>query len=55
MESNPIQRRINELVEVQQIKEGVPDKAQVFEDKMKNIFDKRTKSDDFQRGDLVGC
>ena len=40
-------------MEVKQIKEGVPDKVQVFQDKMKNIFDKRTKPDDFQQGDLV--
>jgi hypothetical protein len=53
VESNAIQRRINQLVEVQQIKEGFLDKAQLFKDKMKNIFDRRTKLDDFQQGDLV--
>ena len=30
VESNPIQRRINQSVEVQQFREGVLDKAQVF-------------------------
>jgi hypothetical protein len=52
-ESDPIQRQISQLVEVQQIREGVFDKAQSFQDKMKNIFDRRTKRDDFQQGDLV--
>lgn len=40
-------------MEVQQIREGVLDKAQVFQDKMKKIFDKNAKPDDFQQGDLV--
>ena len=40
-------------MEVQQIREGVFDKAQVFHDKMKKIFDRRAKPDDFQQGDLV--
>ena len=48
-----MQRRINQLVEVQQIKEGFSDKSQVFQDRIKNIFYKKTKVDDFQSGDLV--
>jgi hypothetical protein len=38
------------LVEVQQIREGVLDKAQIFQDKMKKIFDKGAKPNDFQQG-----
>ena len=48
IESNPLQRRINQLVEVQQIKNQVVDKAQAFQDKVKSIFDRRAKPDDFQ-------
>lgn len=53
IDSNLITRRINQLVEVQQIKEEVLDKAQIFQDKMKKIFDRRAKLDDFQQGDWV--
>lgn len=38
---------------MQQIREGVLDKSQIFQDRMKNIFDKRVKLDDFQQGDWV--
>ena len=51
--SNPIQRRINHLVEVQQIRDQVVDKAQIFHDKVKKIFDGKAKLDDFQQGDLA--
>ena len=49
----PMQRRINQLVEVQQVREGILDKTQIFYDKMKKIFDKRVKVDDFQLGDSM--
>ena len=52
-ESNPLQRRINQLVEVQQVREEVFGKAQIFQDKVKRIFDKKAKPNDFQQGDLV--
>ena len=39
---------MNQLVEVQKIKEGLLDKAQIFQDKIKKIFDRRAKLDDFQ-------
>ena len=52
-EPDSMQRRISQLVEVQQIKEGILDKTQNFQDKMKKIFDKRVKIDDFQLGDSV--
>ena len=44
---NPLQRRINQLVEVQQIREQVVDKAQAFQDKVKKFFDKKENPDDF--------
>lgn len=53
IESNPIQRRINQLVEVQQIWDQVVDKTQTFHDKVKKGFDRKTKPDDFHQGDLV--
>ena len=53
IESNPLQKRINHLAEVQQISDQVADKALVFQDKVKNIFDKKKNPNDFQQGDLV--
>ena len=52
-ESNPIQRRINQLVEVQKIREQVVDKAHIFQDRVKRNFDRKAKPYDFQQGDLV--
>ena len=40
-------------MEVQQNRDQVTDKAQVFQDKVKNIFDRKAKVDDFQQGGLV--
>lgn len=45
-EPKPMQRRINQLVDVQQIREGILDKTQIFQNKMK-IFDRRVKTYDF--------
>ena len=41
------------MVEVQQIREDVFGKAHIFQDKMKNIFDRKAKPNDFQQGDSV--
>ena len=40
-------------MEVQQVREGVLDKAHIFQDKMKKVFDRKVKSDDFHLGDSV--
>ena len=40
-------------MEVQQIKDQFVEKASVFQDKMKNIFDRKVKPDDFQQGHMV--
>ena len=40
-------------MEVQQVREGVLDKTQIFQDKIKNMFDRRAKPDDFRHGDWV--
>ena len=40
-------------MEVHQIGEGLCDKAQSYQDKVKQVFDKRAKVDCFNLGDLV--
>ena len=52
-EPNDIQRRINQLIEVQQMRENVYNRSQLMQDKMKKIFDRKVKIDDFQLGDSV--
>ena len=52
-EPNPTQRRINQLVEVHQLREGLCDKVQTYQEKVKQVFDKRVKSDNFNLRDLV--
>ena len=52
-ESNPIQRRINQLVEVQQIREEVFGKAHIFKDKVKKKIDRKANPNDFWQGNLV--
>jgi hypothetical protein len=52
-EPNDIQRRINQLIHVQQMREEVFNNTQLFQDKMKKVFDKKTKADDFKINDLV--
>ena len=52
-EHNPTQRRINQLVKIHQIREGLCDKEQKYQDKVKHVFDKRAKVDSFNLGDLV--
>lgn len=39
-EPNPTQRRINQLVEVHQLREGFCDKVQTYQEKVKHVFDK---------------
>ena len=41
------------MVELQQQERNVFHRTQKFQDKIKEIFDKRTKPDDFQMGDVV--
>ena len=40
-------------MEVQQIRDQVANKASVFQGRVKKIFNRRAKPDDFQQGDLV--
>eukprot|EP00253_Pinus_taeda_P030829 PITA_30829 len=52
-EPNDIQRRINHTIHLQQTREQVYNKAQILQDKLKKIFDKRTKAEDFCVGNKV--
>jgi FtsZ-binding cell division protein ZapB len=52
-ELNPTQRRINQQIELHQIREGLCDKAQTYQEKMKQVFGKRVNTNDFNIGDLV--
>ena len=52
-ETNPNWRRMYELIELQQKREQLFRKTQKLHDKMKSIFVKRTKPEDFQMGDIV--
>lgn len=53
VEPNDSQRRINQTIHLQQTREEVYAKSQVIQDKIKRIFDKKTKVDDFYIGDKV--
>ena len=50
---NPIQRRINQIIELNELRDRAYDKVQVHQEKMKNTFDRKIKEDVFQVGDLV--
>ena len=52
-ERNPMQNKINNLIELQEIREDVYHKSQIFQEKMKYIFDRKVKNDDFHLQDLV--
>ena len=41
------------MIEVHQIREKVYDRSQLMQRRMKNIFDRKVKIDDFQLGDSV--
>jgi transposase InsO family protein len=47
------QRRINQLIHMQQMKEQVYNRSQLHQDMMKTFFDKHSKQEDFQVDDLV--
>ena len=52
-EPNHMQRRINQLIELHQMREREYDRFQVHQEKMKKTFDKKIKNRDFQINDLV--
>jgi hypothetical protein len=53
VESDDMQRRINQLIEVQHVRDRVQIKSQDHQARMKEIFDKRTKERNFMVGDTV--
>jgi len=53
VEPNDIQRRINQTIHLQQTKEELYLKSQVIQKKIKKVFDKKTKVDEFYIGDKV--
>ena len=52
-EPNPIQRRINQLIEVHQQREVLCEKVHGYQNKVKQVFDKRAKVNSFKLGDRV--
>jgi hypothetical protein len=52
-EPNPLTRRINQLIEVQQHKDVIDEKIQKYQDNMKMLFDRKAKNRNFRPGDLV--
>jgi hypothetical protein len=52
-EPNPLTRRINQLIEVQQHRDVIDEKLQKYQDNMKLLFDRKAKHRNFLPGDLV--
>jgi hypothetical protein len=52
-ETNDTQRRINQMIQLQQSREEVYNKTQVIQEGIKKIYGKRTKEDDFELGDFM--
>jgi hypothetical protein len=52
-EPNDIQRRIFQIIEVQQKREKLNEEFEAYQSKVKATFDKKTKKDSFKAGDLV--
>ena len=52
-EPNPAQRRMLQMIELNQVQEVLVEKTQVYKDKVKSIFEKRANQKNFQVDDLV--
>ena len=50
---NPIKRRINQIIELNEVRDKAYDKVQIHQEKMKNTFNRRIKEDVLQVDDLV--
>ena len=48
-----MQRRINQIIELEEQRNKAYDKVQIHQEKMKNAFDRRVKEEQFQIDDLV--
>jgi hypothetical protein len=53
VETNATRRRTNELINAQKTREKAFNKSQLHQDKIKMDFDKHTKEDDLEVGDLM--
>jgi hypothetical protein len=53
VEPNDVQRRINQLIHMQQARKWVYNQSQLHQERIKKNFDKRSKQEYFQVGDLV--
>lgn len=53
VEPNDIQRRISQTINLQQTREEVYQRSQLLQEKLKKLFDKSTKAEDFYLGDKV--
>jgi len=52
-EPNDMQRRVNQTIHLQQTREQVFNRAQILQEKLKKMFDKKTKAEDFWVGSKV--
>eukprot|EP00253_Pinus_taeda_P034355 PITA_34355 len=52
-EPNDMQRRVNQTIHLQQTREKVFDRAQILQEKLKKMFDKKAKAEDFWVGSKV--
>eukprot|EP00253_Pinus_taeda_P009966 PITA_09966 len=52
-EPNDMQRRVNQTIHLQQTREKVYDRAQILQEKLKKMFDKKAKVEDFWVGSKV--
>ena len=52
-EPNHMQRRINQIIELNEMRDKAYDKVQVHQEKVKNTFETRVKEEKFQIDDLV--
>ena len=52
-EPNHMQRIINQIIELSELRDKTYDKVQIHKEKMKNTFDRKVKEDTFQIDHLV--
>eukprot|EP00253_Pinus_taeda_P025829 PITA_25829 len=52
-EPNDMQRRVNQIICLQQTSDQVYNRVQILQEKLKKAFDRRTKAEDFNMGDKV--
>eukprot|EP00253_Pinus_taeda_P032587 PITA_32587 len=52
-EPNDMQRRVNQTIHLQQTREQVFNRAQILQEKLKKMFDKKAKAEDFWVGSKV--